>query len=218
MVRYAWIIFIGLFLFVSCGSKGKKEEIAEVVEVEKPRIIEEFGYVLNNYKVIKDTIQSGESFGEILDRHHIDYPMIYKIAEAAEKGGGRRGATELRKLGEHPEGGELAIMDGRYGPYVTEVLDDDAPKKAKPRRASLFRDMHPETVTLDDAVALLSLPRDVGQRDGEPITAQSREQILGHVLRWASGTRFQVLAPVVRGGLQLAGAGSGRRRPRGPAR
>jgi len=84
MVRYAWVIFIGLFFFVSCGSKGEKEEIAEVIEVEKPRIIEEFGYVLNNYKVIKDTIQSGESFGEILDRHHIDYPMIYKIAEAAK--------------------------------------------------------------------------------------------------------------------------------------
>ena len=84
MVRYVWVIFIGLFLFVSCGSEGEKEEIAEVVEVEKPKIIEEFGYVLNNYKVIKDTIQSGESFGEILDRHHIDYPMIYKIAEAAK--------------------------------------------------------------------------------------------------------------------------------------
>ncbi len=84
MVRYAWVIFIGLFLFASCGSKGEKEEIAEVVEVEKPKIIEEFGYILNNYKVIKDTIESGESFGEILDRHHIDYPMIYKIAEAAK--------------------------------------------------------------------------------------------------------------------------------------
>jgi murein DD-endopeptidase MepM/ murein hydrolase activator NlpD len=69
---------------ISCGSKEEKEEIAEIVEEVKPQIIEEFGYILNDYKVVKDTIQSGESFGEILDRHHIDYPTIYKIAEAAK--------------------------------------------------------------------------------------------------------------------------------------
>ncbi len=78
------VIFFSLFLLISCGSKEEKEEIAEIVEEVKPRIIEEFGYVLNDYLVIKDTIQRGESFGEILDRHHIDYPTIYKIAEAAK--------------------------------------------------------------------------------------------------------------------------------------
>ena len=78
------VILFSLFLLISCGADPEKEEIAEVVEEVKPKIIEEFGYVLNNYKVVKDTIQSGESFGEILDRHHIDYPTIYKIAEAAK--------------------------------------------------------------------------------------------------------------------------------------
>ena len=84
MARSSLVIFFSLFLLISCGSKEKKEELAEVVEEVKPRIIEEFGYVLNDYRVIKDTIQRGESFGEILDRHHIDYPTIYKIAEAAK--------------------------------------------------------------------------------------------------------------------------------------
>ena len=84
MAKSSLILFIGLFLLISCGSKEEKEEIAEVVEVMKPKIIEEFGYILNDYKVIRDTIQNGESFGEILDRHHIDYPTIYKIAEAAK--------------------------------------------------------------------------------------------------------------------------------------
>lgn len=84
MAKSSLVIFFGLFLLISCGSKGEKEELAEVVEIVKPKIIEEFGYILNDYKVIKDTIQNGESFGEILDRHHIDYPMIYKIAEAAK--------------------------------------------------------------------------------------------------------------------------------------
>ena len=78
------VIFFSIFLLISCGSKEEKEEIAEIVKEVKPLIIEEFGYVLNDYLVIKDTIQKGESFGEILDRHHIDYPTIYKIAQAAK--------------------------------------------------------------------------------------------------------------------------------------
>ena len=84
MARSSLVIFFSIFLLISCGSKEEKEEIAEIVEEVKPQIIEEFGYILNDYKVVKDTIQSGESFGEILDRHHIDYPTIYKIAEAAK--------------------------------------------------------------------------------------------------------------------------------------
>jgi len=84
MARSSFVIFFSIFLLISCGSKENKEEIAEIVEEVKPRIIEEFGFILNDYKVVKDTIQNGESFGEILDRHHIDYPTIYKIAEAAK--------------------------------------------------------------------------------------------------------------------------------------
>lgn len=86
------IIFLGLILIYSC-QKDKKEEFSEeIIEEEKPKIIEEFGYIMNDYKVIKDTIQKGESFGEILDRHHIDYPIIYKIAEAAKD------TFDIRKL------------------------------------------------------------------------------------------------------------------------
>jgi len=76
----------------SCGKEVNKEQIAEVQEEETPRIIEEFGYILNDYKVIRDTIRNGESFGEILDRHHIDYPTIYKIASAAKD------TFDIRKL------------------------------------------------------------------------------------------------------------------------
>jgi DNA topoisomerase I len=81
-----------------------------------------------------------------------------------------------RDLGTDPGTGRAIVAkSGRYGPYVTEVLPDDAPKSAKPRTGSLFKDMTLDTVTLDDALRLLSLPRSVGvdPSDEQEITAQN---------------------------------------------
>ncbi|WP_432140293.1 type I DNA topoisomerase [Streptomyces sp. bgisy084] len=83
------------------------------------------------------------------------------------------------ELGMDPDSGhQIVAKDGRYGPYVTEILPEGTPKTGKnavkPRTASLFKSMALDTVTLADALKLMSLPRVVGtDAEGVEITAQN---------------------------------------------
>ncbi|MDP4755785.1 MAG: type I DNA topoisomerase [Aquiluna sp.] len=77
-----------------------------------------------------------------------------------------------RVLGQEPASGlDIIVKDGRYGPYVT-VVEEGNPK---PKTASLFKTMSVDTVSFEEAVRLLSLPRTVGvdPESGNEITAQN---------------------------------------------
>ena len=76
-------------------------------------------------------------------------------------------SSDQRELGTNPATGlEVSVKNGRYGPYVTEMAENGE----KPRTASLFKSMSPETVTLDEVLPLLALPRVVGvDPEGEEV-------------------------------------------------
>ena len=76
-----FILFTILIFLFSCGEKNSQTKI----EIKKEKVIKEYGYTLNNYSVKKDTIESGDSFGLILENNNLFYPKIYDIVQEAKK-------------------------------------------------------------------------------------------------------------------------------------
>jgi len=72
---------------------------------------------------------------------------VAKLADTASGGGRERGASRepIAVLGHHPNGGEIKVMAGRYGPYVTDGSTN----------ATLSKGADPKAITLDEAVRLI---------------------------------------------------------------
>lgn len=78
-----FLLFFSLIINVSCDQKPEKKEEPKITEVKKPLPkpkLKLFGYVLDNYKVVKNKIKRGETFGKIMDQHHVGAGKVYQIA------------------------------------------------------------------------------------------------------------------------------------------
>src|SRR5690606_31595611 len=83
------LFILTVFTLISCKKQtntvDEQAQISALVEEKvEPVELMEFGYNLNDYTVVRDTIKAGDSFGEILQRNNLDYPQIYNIVEGAK--------------------------------------------------------------------------------------------------------------------------------------
>ena len=75
------LIIMSCLLLTSCGDKKvAKEEVEKVEVIEKPVVIELYGFNIDDFVVLKDTVRNGDSFGELMMRNKVDYQKIFKIS------------------------------------------------------------------------------------------------------------------------------------------
>ena len=87
-------LFIALLLsliglLVSCG----EEKDSATVVLEPDPIMEEYGMILNDFEVVRDTVMSGDTFGGILSNHGVSQAKIYEVATTF------REVFDVRKIG-----------------------------------------------------------------------------------------------------------------------
>jgi len=158
------------FYFGSDGEEGLKEMVSDLSEIDARDVS---SFPLTGTDIV---VRVGR-YGPYLERdgQRVNVPEGTAPDELtptfAEELLSRPSGDKI--LGTSPQTGKTIVAKaGRFGPYVTEV-DEDAPANAKPRTASLLKSMDLDSVTLDDALRLLTLPRTLGELDGEPVTVQN---------------------------------------------
>jgi DNA topoisomerase-1 len=161
--------WLGRFYFGEDGEPGLHALVSDLGEIDARAVnsIEIGDGIVLRVGRYGPYLERGEERATVPDDMAPDELTVERAEELLSR------PAEGRRLGrDHETGRELLAREGRYGPYVTEVLPEGA--EEKPRTASLFRSMSLDTVTLEDALRLLSLPRVVGTTDGgEEIRAQN---------------------------------------------
>tara|TARA_B100000929_G_scaffold211926_1_gene169114 strand:- start:95 stop:1333 length:1239 start_codon:yes stop_codon:yes gene_type:complete len=129
-----YLFLVTILIINSCNKTPKDKDPAII----KEKIVKQFGYTLNNYHVVKDTVRNGDSFGTILEKNNLFYPQIYNIVQKAKQ------VYDVRKINigkpytvlfskDSLKTPELFVYQPNLIEYVLVSLNDSlwAEKKAK---------------------------------------------------------------------------------------
>ena len=83
MKIFFFLIIIFIFYNLFFKNSVSSENLIKIEKKEK--FVKEFGYLLNDYNVKRDTVKNGDSFGQILEDNNLFYPKIYNIVQATNK-------------------------------------------------------------------------------------------------------------------------------------
>jgi DNA topoisomerase-1 len=161
--RTAWL---GRFYFGADGEDGLKQLVEDLGEIDARAIntLDIGNGIELRIGKYGPYLQKGDARQTLPPDIAPDELTVARAEEILSAG------SQERELGTDPESGHTIVLRaGRYGPYVTEALPEG--DESKPRTASLLKTMSPDTVTLEDAFRLLSLPRTLGESDGEEVVA-----------------------------------------------
>ncbi|NQX76385.1 peptidoglycan DD-metalloendopeptidase family protein [Gilvibacter sp.] len=81
MKKLLWLSIV-LGLCWACEKEKPVEEVATIVEA--PKIEEAYGFILNDFNVVRDTVRNGDTFGVIMDNHHVPAAKVYSAVEAVK--------------------------------------------------------------------------------------------------------------------------------------
>ncbi len=170
------IPWLSRFYFGSGDDIGLKAKVTERLGEIDARAVNSIplGMDANGIPIVARVGRYGPYLERGEDRASIPNEMLpdeLTIDVAAKLLDAPQGDTEL---GVHPETQQpIFVKTGRFGPYV-QLGERDDDSEVKPKMESLFKDMEPASVTLEQAVKLLSLPRVVGVDEAaQEITAQN---------------------------------------------
>jgi DNA topoisomerase-1 len=174
------VLWLRRFYFGEDGDEGLKELVSDLGEIDAKGVS---SFPVKGTDIMVRVGRYGPYLDRDGERVNIPEDLAPDELDAVKAEELFNQMSTDRELGKDPEIGHTIVAKaGRFGPYVTEVLPEEPAetekkrtKKAavKPRTASLLKSMSLDTVTLEDALKLLSLPRVLGELDGEQVTAQN---------------------------------------------
>ena len=84
MKKFSYLILLGLSL-TACNKEKDNRDIGEAKVIEEAPIIEEYGFVLNDFEVVRDTIRFGDNFGGIMATHGLSGNKVHEVIQQVKE-------------------------------------------------------------------------------------------------------------------------------------